>query len=184
MNEWENWHNHGEGLGLPGIGGLEPSETLADGLTIDLGGVSYDLPAPVTGDDLVEESVTLTDDSGMTICSDTDGDGLVDYMSVVTFDGGWSAWRREASMTDSAGSSDITGGVDPAEDDAPGKGPSGVSSITSGASELGSEPSETLQVEVTIGSDGASDVPPTTPENGTGIWNAVGWKCVERGRWG
>lgn len=196
MTEWEN-------LGLPGIGGLEPSGAeasgavsgdgagldagLSDGLTLDLGGVSYDLPAAVTqadcGEDmeLLEESVTLTDDTGMTICSDTDGDGLVDYMSVVTFDGGWSAWRREVSMTDTTDTVDITDSV---EDDAPGESRSGVSSVTVQTSVLGADVSETLQVEVGIGNDGASDVPPVTPGNGTSNWDTVGWKCVERGRWG
>jgi hypothetical protein len=54
-------------------------------------------------------SVTLADDKGMTICADTDGDGTVDYLSVVGFDGSWSAWRRLGSIAgdipDAAGAS-------------------------------------------------------------------------------
>lgn len=41
----------------------------------------------------VEESVTIADDQGMSILSDTDGDGKVDYVSSVSYDGRWSAWR-------------------------------------------------------------------------------------------
>lgn len=41
----------------------------------------------------VEESVTIADDQGMSILSDTDGDGRVDYVSSVSYDGQWSAWR-------------------------------------------------------------------------------------------
>ncbi|WP_296107629.1 DUF6802 family protein [uncultured Corynebacterium sp.] len=41
----------------------------------------------------VEESVTIADDQGMSILSDTDGDGKVDYVSSVSYDGQWSAWR-------------------------------------------------------------------------------------------
>ncbi|HIW95836.1 MAG TPA: hypothetical protein H9867_05050 [Candidatus Corynebacterium gallistercoris] len=39
------------------------------------------------------ESVTLADDTSMSILSDTDGDGKVDYVSSVQFNGRWSAWR-------------------------------------------------------------------------------------------
>ena len=57
------------------------------------------LPADVDTD-----SATVATDDGMSIFADTDGDGQIDYVSNVSFDGHWSAWRwlgRE------------TGGVEP-----------------------------------------------------------------------
>ena len=58
----------------------------------------------------VEESVTIADDQGMSILSDTDGDGKVDYVSSVSYDGQWSAWRwiepAEAEGASSRGNSD------------------------------------------------------------------------------
>ncbi|MGO1950298.1 MAG: DUF6802 family protein [Mycobacteriaceae bacterium] len=159
MTDWDSWD------GLPGAQGLEPAEGTegmlpGDGLLLDLDGVSYALPASadVPG---VEESVTLTDDSGMTICSDTDGDGLVDYMSVVTFDGGWSAWRLQASMA----------------------GESSVSSITLNGSH-GEPDNSGIAGNPREGRGTGGVVPPATPGNGIDNWNTVGWECVDRGKWG
>lgn len=39
------------------------------------------------------DSATVATDEGMSIFADTDGDGQVDYVSNVSFDGHWSAWR-------------------------------------------------------------------------------------------
>lgn len=161
-------------VGLPGMESLMPTATGGgtDRLTVDLDGTSYELPASTTvpGHEIVEESVTLTDETGMTILSDTDGDGHVDYMSVVTFDGGWSAWRREAVMTDMP------------TDDMP-----GVSSVTIYSSQGEPDcPARTVnpQGKGVPGNGESSETPPGTPENGTANWDVVGWECVERGQWG
>lgn len=88
--------------GMPGgLGGLGDLPVLAGGeapaghLVLDIDGVSYGLPASHDlGPDAAEEAVTLTDDRGMAVCADTDGDGHVDRLSVVGFDGSWSSWER------------------------------------------------------------------------------------------
>lgn len=86
-DDWGTWDDWGAG------------ETWDDGrdghLVLDIGGVSYGLPGSEDlGVGAEEEAVTLTDDRGMALCTDTDGDGHVDRMSVIGFDGTWSSWRR------------------------------------------------------------------------------------------
>lgn len=70
--------------GSPVLGG----EATTGGLLLDVGGVDYFVPAEAH-----EESATFTSDEGMSILADTDGDGRIDYVSTVSFDGQWSAWR-------------------------------------------------------------------------------------------
>lgn len=59
-----------------------------DTLLIEYDGVEYLIPADVDA-----ESATLTDGQGMNILADTDGDGRVDYVSAIDYNGNWSAWR-------------------------------------------------------------------------------------------
>lgn len=66
--------------------GVDPGQ--GNSLILGLDGVDYRIP---THDD--EESATFADEEGMSILADTDGDGRVDYVSKVTFDGQWSAWK-------------------------------------------------------------------------------------------
>lgn len=70
-----------------------PEDTPAGGhrdMVFSVGGEEYAIPNP---DGL--DSATFTSDEGMTIVSDLDGDGHVDYISNVSFDGRWTAWRPE-----------------------------------------------------------------------------------------
>ena len=76
--------------------GLEAA-TPIDGQSVDVGGAGlvvevdgqlYDL-----GDD--EGSITLADDSGLSIYSDLDGDGTVDHVTTVRFDGTWESWSSD-----------------------------------------------------------------------------------------
>ena len=59
-------------------------------LFFDYNGQRYAVGAPTTTGTV--ESITLADDTTMNILSDTNGDGRVDYLSSVCFQGGWSAW--------------------------------------------------------------------------------------------
>ncbi|MBC2681428.1 DUF6802 family protein [Corynebacterium anserum] len=72
---------------IPPISGVEPEDTLLMGVD----GVDYEIP--IFRD---EESATFTDDEGMSILADTDGDGRVDFVSNVTFNGHFSAWRWQS----------------------------------------------------------------------------------------
>ncbi|MCT1547991.1 DUF6802 family protein [Corynebacterium amycolatum] len=58
------------------------------GLVVEVDGQLYDL-----GDD--EGSITLADDSGLSIYSDLDGDGAVDHVTTVRFDGTWESWSSD-----------------------------------------------------------------------------------------
>ncbi|MFW9177831.1 DUF6802 family protein [Corynebacterium amycolatum] len=58
------------------------------GLVVEVDGQLYDL-----GDD--EGSITLADDSGLSIYSDLDGDGTVDHVTTVRFDGTWESWSSD-----------------------------------------------------------------------------------------
>lgn len=109
--DWDDWSDGdtwgagddwsaGGPAGFDGLGDL-PVVDPVDGdrpvghLVLDLDGVSYRLPvSDDLGPDAVEEAVTLTDGRGMAVCADTDGDGHVDRLSVVGFDGSWSSWER------------------------------------------------------------------------------------------
>lgn len=153
---------------FPGVHDLT-SGPAEDGLLLDINGTAFGLPAPVDVAG-VHESVTLTDDTGMTICSDTDGDGKVDSMSVVTFDGGWSSWRLQESMAE-----------DPSDRDMP------VSLVTEGSGSGGDHvesPDDQKGVEQEECLTEWHDIPPSTPGNGRGSWDARGWECVDRGNWG
>ena len=61
------------------------------------------LPADVDTD-----SATVATDDGMSIFADTDGDGQVDYVSNVSFDGHWSAWRWLGEAGEPGGVSENT----------------------------------------------------------------------------
>lgn len=156
---------------FPGAADLEPLDGtgLGDRLLLDLDGTTFGLPAAAESPGL-EESVTLTDETGMTICSDTDGDGRVDSMSVVTFDGGWSSWRLQECMSYTG--TDVSSVTE--SDNTPvshGDGSPGTN-----AGENGAEQGEPYgQWE---------EVPPSTPGNGRRLWDARGWECVDRGKWG
>lgn len=122
---------------------LLPVEGTPTGLVMSVGGVDYDVPDP---DGL--DAATFADERGMTILSDLDGDGRVDYISDVTFDGQWTAWRMgggEAAAGSAAPSgSEIVAGavaagdaeVVPAPGDGVGAGPEAA------AGELGPESAE------------------------------------------
>lgn len=58
------------------------------GLVVEIDGQLYDL-----GND--EGSITLADDSGLSIYSDLDGDGTVDHVTTVRFDGTWESWSAD-----------------------------------------------------------------------------------------
>ena len=76
--------------------GLEAA-TPIDGQSADVGGawlvVEVDGQLYDLGDD--EGSITLADDSGLSIYSDLDGDGTVDHVTTVRFDGTWESWSSD-----------------------------------------------------------------------------------------
>ena len=75
------------GLQFPGVDG-----------PLDVGAPEADL----SGDGFME-AVTLHDDRGLTVYTDTDGDGAVDHLSTVRFDGSYDSWRltgRDGGGTD------------------------------------------------------------------------------------
>lgn len=75
--------------GLPGADAdnLGLSLPIADGI-LDLGTPEADLD----GDGFLE-AVTLGDERGLTVFTDADGDGAVDHVATVRFDGSYDSWR-------------------------------------------------------------------------------------------
>ena len=61
------------------------------GLVVEVDGQLYDL-----GDD--DGAITLADDSGLSIYSDLDGDGTVDHVTTVRFDGTWESWSSDEGV--------------------------------------------------------------------------------------
>ena len=70
------------------------------GMVIDIGGELFDLGAGTadTDSDGVADSVTLADDRGLSIFTDVDGDGTVDHVTTVLFDGTWETWRADGEI--------------------------------------------------------------------------------------
>ena len=87
-----------EHAAAPDVCGLEGAP-LADpsslGLHVPVGGDVLDLGSPeadLDGDGFME-AVTRGDVRGLTVYTDVDGDGTVDHVSTVRFDGSYDSWR-------------------------------------------------------------------------------------------
>lgn len=78
--------------GLDGAPLAEPSSL---GLHVPVGDAVLDLGSPeadLDGDGFME-AVTRGDVHGLTVYTDVDGDGTVDHVSTVRFDGSYDSWR-------------------------------------------------------------------------------------------
>ncbi len=78
-----------------GLQGAPLAEASSLGLHVPVGQDVLDLGAPeadLDGDGFME-AVTLGDDRGLTVYTDSDGDGTVDHVSTVRFDGTYDSWR-------------------------------------------------------------------------------------------
>ena len=78
-----------------GLDGAPLAESSSLGLHVPVGEDVLDLGAPeadLDGDGFME-AVTLGDDRGLTVYTDADGDGTVDHVSTVRFDGTYDSWR-------------------------------------------------------------------------------------------
>src|SRR5699024_7948236 len=82
----------------PDVCGLQDAplaEPSSLGLHVPVGDDVLDLGSPeadLDGDGFME-AVTLGDDRGLTVYTDADGDGTVDHVSTVRFDGSYDSWR-------------------------------------------------------------------------------------------
>ncbi|MFL0578885.1 DUF6802 family protein [Dietzia sp. 179-F 9C3 NHS] len=82
----------------PDVCGLEGAHLAAPdslGLHVPVAGGVLDLGSPeadLDGDGFME-AVTLQDVRGLTVYTDVDGDGTVDHVSTVRFDGSYDSWR-------------------------------------------------------------------------------------------
>ena len=78
--------------GLEGLPAMTPDSIGLQGPFADS---LFDLGAPgadLEGDGFME-AVTLEDARGLTVFTDSDGDGSVDHVSTVRFDGSYDSWR-------------------------------------------------------------------------------------------
>lgn len=83
---------------LPSGPAEHPSLAVAiDGRIYDLGDPGVD---PISGS--VMEAVSLEDEQGMSIFTDTNGDGIVDEITTVRFDGSFDKWRCEVPQEGTA----------------------------------------------------------------------------------
>ena len=95
--------------------------SVASGLVVTIDGQSFDLgiAGAGTADLTYGGSITLADDRGLSIYADIDGDGAVDHVTTVLFDGSWQTWNTHADGVPSEGHSHLAadGSVGtPAED--------------------------------------------------------------------
>ncbi|WP_311488308.1 DUF6802 family protein [uncultured Corynebacterium sp.] len=70
----------------------EPDATGRQDMVFSVGGSEYAIPNPQG-----LGSATFTGEDGVTTVSDLDGDGHVDYVSNVSYDGKWTAWRPDGA---------------------------------------------------------------------------------------
>lgn len=157
-------HGNATPVGPDVVCGLGDAATLANGdagtgMVIDIGGELFDLGAGTadTDSDGIADSVTLADDRGLSIFTDVDGDGTVDHVTTVLFDGTWETWRADGEIpstrTDVCLPGDSLHGL---ADDA---------SVPFGGDPVGVEmPREEV-----------SRTPAT--------WDATAWELREHGRW-
>ena len=78
-----------------GLDGAPLAEPTSLGLHVPVGEGVLDLGSPeadLDGDGFME-AVTRGDGRGVTVYTDVDGDGTVDHVSTVRFDGSYDSWR-------------------------------------------------------------------------------------------
>lgn len=78
-----------------GLDGAPLAEPTSLGLHVPVGDDVLDLGSPeadLDGDGFME-AVTRGDGRGLTVYTDVDGDGTVDHVSTVRFDGSYDSWR-------------------------------------------------------------------------------------------
>ena len=78
-----------------GLDGAPLAEPYSLGLHVPVGDDVLDLGSPeadLDGDGFME-AVTRGDVRGLTVYTDADGDGTVDHVSTVRFDGSYDSWR-------------------------------------------------------------------------------------------
>lgn len=92
----------GWGAGEPGPDAADVAGGGAGGMVVRLGDAVVDL-GPADAEPGVADSVTVADDDGLTIYTDTDGDGTVDEIVTVKFDGTWETWDASGSPTNGGG---------------------------------------------------------------------------------
>lgn len=89
---------HADHRSMPDVCGLDDApfaEPTSLGLHVPVGDGVLDLGSPeadLDGDGFME-AVTRGDDRGLTVYTDADGDGTVDHVSTVRFDGSYDSWR-------------------------------------------------------------------------------------------
>lgn len=154
----------GFAAGPDAVCGLEGAAALAGGdagtgMVIGIGGELFDL-GPGTADtdsDGVADSVTLADDRGLSIFTDADGDGTVDHVTTVLFDGTWETWSAD-------------GEVPPARAEVCLPGDSGPEIADDASVPFGGD---------LMGVDDPRHGVPAAPAT----WDATAWELREHGRW-
>lgn len=87
--------DHSRGPDVCGLDGAPLAEHDSLGLHVPVGSGVLDLGSPeadLDGDGFME-AVTREDVRGLTVYTDVDGDGTVDHVSTVRFDGSYDSWR-------------------------------------------------------------------------------------------
>ena len=87
--------NHGTAPDVCGLEGAPLAASSSLGLHVPVGDDVLDLGSPeadLDGDGFME-AVTRCDIRGLTVYTDVDGDGTVDHVSTVRFDGSYDSWR-------------------------------------------------------------------------------------------
>ena len=145
-----------------GMRGLSEATVLAEGqtgegLVVVVDGQAYDLGGH-------EDSVTLADAQGLSIYADLDGDGTVDHVTTVRFDGTWQSWALPEELSQQVASSVAGTAAEAAVSPAPSAG--AVGDAAAGA----------------VG-DAAAGAVGDAAAGAVAGWDAYCWESDGRGNW-
>lgn len=135
--------DHTSGPDVCGLDGAPLASADSLGLHVPVGDGVLDLGSPeadLDGDGFME-AVTRDDGRGLTVYTDVDGDGTVDHISTVRFDGTYDSWRL-ANPTAGVPFGGFTNesGPAPASTSAPAPAPAGGGVTGPGADATAAEP--------------------------------------------
>ncbi|MBV7296053.1 hypothetical protein KRX51_09040 [Corynebacterium sp. TAE3-ERU12] len=176
------------------LGALAASDVcgLGDAVPVDSGVVDDGMVLRV-GDQLfqvghtgvADASVTLADDRGLSIFSDRDGDGAVDHVTTILFDGSYETWEGEPPrVTPGAEECERTEVGLRGQESAFVQGVNDQASGPSGAGEYADSAIDTGDLEDGGGADQKGVDVDAFSGVGTAGWDASMWERIEIGRWG
>ena len=154
--------------------GLSEATVLAEGqtgegLVVVVDGQAYDLGGH-------EDSVTSADAQGLSIYADLDGDGTVDHVTTVRFDGTWQSWALPEELSQQVASSVAEAAAGTAAEAAVSPAPSAGAVGDAAAGAVGDAAAGAV-------GDAAAGAVGDAAAGAVAGWDAYCWESDGRGNW-